>query len=315
MGSPPARASMTMEQSVADTSVELVDVSKCPICDSPSRSPFESVHENERTVTYQLCGSCGTVFQSPRMTDDSLRSYYEAEYVIRHQHATGVTEKELRIQAGRARNIAQMLTSKISSVERHLDIGSSTGSLMLAIRGEYGNEATGIEPAEVYRAYCEARGLSVVPDLESLSEGRFDLITMAHVLEHLPSPIDYLREIRENWLTDDGTLLVEVPNLYGHTSVEIPHLFCFSSGTLSYALAWSGYEVIRMVRHGSPRSRLIQLYLTAISRPAGEVVVRKPGSRLVRFKRRLGMAWSHFASRAAPGWAWQPLPELEKAQE
>ena len=315
MGSPPARASMSMEQSVSDISVDLVDVSKCPICGSLSRSPFEIVHENERTVTYQLCGSCGTVFQSPRMTDNSLRSYYEAEYVTQHQHATGVTEKELRIQAGRARNLTQMLTSNISSVERHLDIGSSTGSLMLAIKDEYGNEATGIEPAEVYRAYCEARGLSVVPDFESLSHGRFDLITMAHVLEHLPSPVDYLREIRDNWLTEDGTLLVEVPNLYGHPSVEIPHLFCFSSGTLGYALARSGYEVIRMVRHGTPRSKLIPLYLTAIARPVGNVRVRKPRPGLVRFKRRTGMSWNRTATRVAPAWAWLPLPELEEAQE
>ena len=306
---------MSMEKSLVDVFVNLVDVSECPICGSPSNSRFESIYAGERTVAYVLCGNCGTVFQSPRMTDDSLRSYYEAEYVTQHQHATGVTEKELRIQAGRARNLTHILTSEILSVERHLDIGSSTGSLMLAVKDAYRNEAIGIEPAEVYRAYCEARGLTVVPDLESLSEGRFDLITMAHVLEHLPGPVDYLREIRENWLTDDGTLLVEVPNLYGHPSVEIPHLFCFSSGTLSYALANAGYEVIRMVRHGSPRSKLIPLYLTAIARPAGHLSIRKSSPKLVRFKRRLGIEWSHFASRAAPGWAWLPLPDLEEAHE
>ena len=186
---------------------------------------------------------------------------------------------------------------------------------MLAIGSEYGNQAIGIEPAKVYRAYCEARGLAVVSDLESLSHGRFDLITMAHVLEHLPGPVDYLREIRDNWLTEDGTLLVEVPNLYGHPSVEIPHLFCFSSGTLSYALARSGYEVTRMARHGSPRSKLIPLYLTAIAKPAKDVQTRKPGPRLVRLKRSIGMAWNRTASRVAPGLAWLPLPELKEAQE
>lgn len=315
MGSPPAWASMSMEQRLANTSVDLVDVSECPVCGSLSRSPFESVPEYGRTVTYHLCGYCGTVFQSPRMTDDSLRSYYEAEYVTQHQHATGVTEKELRIQAGRARNLVQMLISEISSVERHLDIGSSTGSLMLAVKDAYRNEAIGIEPAKVYRAYCEARGCSVVPDLESLSESRFDLITMAHVLEHLPSPVDYLREIREHWLTHDGALLVEVPNLYGHPSVEIPHLICFSSGTLSYALARAGYEVNRMVRHGSPRSKLIPLYLTAIAKPAADIQMRKPGPRLVRLKRSIGMMWNRTASRVAPGLAWLPLPGLEGEAE
>ena len=290
---------------------ELVEVTECPLCGSSSNSLFESIAETERTLTYCMCGNCGTVYQSPRMTDSALKTYYEAEYVAQHQHATGVTEKELRIQAGRARKLAQRLTLEIATVERHLDIGSSTGSLMLAIKKAYGNETIGIEPAEVYRAYCEARGLMVVPDLESLNEGRFDLITMAHVVEHLLDPVGYLQAVREKWLTADGTLLVEVPNLYGHPSVEIPHLFCFSSGTLSYALERAGFEVTRMARHGSPRSKLIPLYLTAIARPAGNVRARKPSPQVVRFKRRIGMTWNRAASRVAPGWAWLPLPPLE----
>lgn len=292
------------------SSMELVEVTRCPICGSSSKSFFESARENDRTLTYCLCGDCGTVFQSPRMTNSALKSYYEAGYVAQHQHASGVTEKELRIQAGRARNLVRLLSPRISVVERHLDIGSSTGSLMLAIQGIYANEAIGIEPAQVYRAYCEARGLSVVPDLDALDSTRFDLITMAHVVEHLPDPVDYLRAIRERWLTPEGILLVEVPNLYGHTSVEIPHLFCFSAETLRYALTQAGYGVVQMERHGSPRSKLIPLYLTAIAEPAEHSQVQKSSPRTVRLKRRLGMARSRIVSRVAPGWAWLPLPEM-----
>lgn len=297
------------------SAVKFVEVSRCPVCGSSSNSLFEEMVENDRTLTYCLCSNCGTVFQSPRMTDVALKTYYEAEYVSQHQHASGVTEKELRIQAGRARNLVQILKTRIRSVERHLDIGSSTGSLMLAIQGAYGNETIGIEPAKIYRAYCEARGLTVVPDLDSLNGATFDLITMAHVAEHLPNPVDYLRAIRERWLMPDGTLLVEVPNLFGHTSVEIPHLFCFSTETLRYALERAGYEVMRMERHGSPRSNLIPLYLTAIAKPAVDLEIRKSNPRTVRFRRRIGMWWNRIASRMAPGSAWLPLPELGEALE
>ena len=289
---------------------EFVEVGQCPICSSASRSLFESVRENDRTLTYCLCGNCGTVFQSPRMTDSALKSYYEAEYVAQHQHATGVTEKELRIQAGRARNLVRLLMPRSLTAERHLDIGSSTGSLMLAIQSKYGNEAIGIEPAQIYRAYCQARGLTVVSDLNDLGSGRFDLITMAHVVEHLPDPVGYLRAIRERWLTPEGTVLVEVPNLYGHTSVEIPHLFCFSAETLRYALALAGYGVVQMELHGSPRSKLIPLYLTVIAKPAARFQIQKSSPRTVRLRRRLGMAWSRISSRVAPSWAWLPLPEM-----
>ena len=188
---------------------------------------------------------------------------------------------------------------------------------MVAVRDSYDCDAVGVEPAEVYRAYCIARGLTVFPDLKALSgmdRPRIDLITLAHVLEHLPDPVGYLRELRETWLAPSSTVLIEVPNLFGHRSVEIPHLFCFSAGTLRYTLARAGYDVVRVTRHGSPRSRLIPLYLTALAKPAVGGDLRhsmKSSARMVRIRRRTGMIWHRLATRIAPGWAWLPLPELE----
>jgi len=185
-----------------------------------------------------------------------------------------------------------------------------------AVRGVYGCESVGIEPAEVYRNYCAARGLSVLPDLDRLAEAgetRFDLVSLAHVLEHLADPIGYLAELRATWLQPGSKLLVEVPNLFGHTSLETPHLVCFHSGTLRRTLAVAGYRVIRLIRHGEPRSRLIPLYLTAIAEPAAGMVSRESvrfGAGGVRRRRRFGMAWHRLATRLAPRWAWLPLPEL-----
>ncbi|GMR10739.1 MAG: hypothetical protein BMS9Abin28_1562 [Anaerolineae bacterium] len=296
------------------TATDLVELEACPICGSQINSPFESLQDGGRVVTYVLCDNCAAVYQSPRMTDETLKSYYEAEYVAQHQRAIGVTEKELRIQAGRARNLVRLLLSQMGAVDRQLDIGCSTGSLMTAVIEAYGCAAVGVEPAEIYRSYCLARGLMVVPDLAGLDGDRFDLITMAHVLEHLPDPVRYLCELRERWLTPDGALLIEVPNLFGHQSLELPHLFCFSASTLRYVLERAGYEVVQVERHGSPRSQLIPLYLTAISRPTGSGApahMRKPKTRTVRLRRKSGMIWNRLATRIAPGWAWLPLPEPE----
>lgn len=296
------------------TAADLIELQACPICGSRTSSSFESLHDGGRVVSYLLCGSCAAVYQSPRMTVEALDSYYKREYVEQHQRAGGVTEKELRIQAGRARNLTRLLQSKVISVDRHLDIGSSTGSLMVAVAEAYGSAGTGVEPAEIYRSYGLAKGLHVVPDLGELDGNPFDLITMAHVLEHLPDPVQYLCELRDRWLTSDGAILIEVPNLFGHPSLELPHLFGFSSSTLRYVLGRAGYEVVRVKRHGSPRSQLIGLYLTAIVRPrgaGGSAPSRKPDSKNVRIRRRFGMIWHRLATRIAPGWAWLPLPELE----
>ena len=298
----------------AQIATDFMGLEACPICGSRVSSPFEATRDGGRVVTYLLCDSCAAVYQSPRMTDGALKSYYEAEYVAQHQRAIGVTEKELMIQVGRARNLIRLLRLHVASVDRHLDIGCSTGSLMTAATKAYGCTAIGVEPVEIYRSYCLARDLHVVPDLADIDGDRFDLITMAHVLEHLPNPVGYLDELRERWLTPDGTLLIEVPNLFGHKSLELPHLFCFSASTLRYALERTGYEVVQVERHGSPRSQLIALYLTMIARSGGDggtVSVGKPNTRTVRLRRKTGMIWNRLATRLAPGWAWLPLPELE----
>lgn len=292
------------------------EIDRCPICHRSEIVEFESLQGEDGAVQYQLCSNCGTVFQSPRMMEQELTEYYRAEYVLQHQWAQGVSEKELRVQFGRAQQLVQLLRRHRAGVEWHLDIGSSAGLLMESMREVYGCESVGIEPADVYREYASARGLRVYPSLEQLAAerpGGFDLVSMAHVLEHLPDPIAYLRDLREKWLTPNGTLLVEVPNLFGHLSLERPHLFCFHGATLKRTLANAGFKTARLRTHGAPRSRLIPLYLTAIAEPlVGDVAVRWPPSCAagVRFGRRVGMFWYRLASRRANRWAWLSLPEM-----
>ena len=299
----------------AEQAQDPVTVGACPLCQSTQSEPFESIDEGSKPVSYRLCTECGLVYQSPRMSDAALKQYYQAEYVAQHQRAAGVSEKELRVQTGRARNLVQLLRPQVGSVTRHLDIGCSAGLLLEAVRAAYGCEGVGIEPAEVYRDYCAARGLTVVADLDRLAEAgntRFDLVSLAHVLEHLTDPVGYLAELRTSWLQPGSKLLIEVPNLFGHASLETPHLICFHAGTLQRTLAAAGYRVLQLVRHGEPRSRLIPLYLTAIAEPAAGTISRasvRSGNGGVRLRRRLGMAWHRLATRLAPGWAWLPLPE------
>lgn len=295
---------------------EWVEVPACPVCGRPNHDPFERAEDNGREITYRICHSCGVVFQSPRMSERAQESYYRADYGLQHQGVTGVTQKELRIQAGRARNLVALLKPQVEVVDRHLDVGSSTGMLMQSVSDEFGSQGFGIEPAELYRDYSTGHGLSVFASLEALAavDARpFDLITLAHVLEHLAWPVKYLRTLKESWLEPRGRLLVEVPNLFGHQSMEIPHVIAFHAATLARALFEAGYEVIWIVRHGLPRSRLIPLYLTALATPSStEASRRRPRiwTRGVRLRRAAGMIWHRFATRLAPRRAWLPLPEL-----
>ncbi len=96
---------------------------------------------------------------------------------------------------------------------------------------------------------------------------RFDLISLAHVLEHIANPVQYLAGLRQNWLTEEGSLLVEVPNLYCHDSFEVAHLVAYSPHSLTQTLQQAGFEIVVFVQHGRPRSSILPLYLTVLARP------------------------------------------------
>ena len=293
-------------------------VKRCPLCgrDAGGHVPFRELMDHGQALRYLRCTGCGLVFQSPRMTENSLKAFYAAQYRTLVQGQEGVTEKDYRMQVGRARHLVAFVAARRERVERCLDVGSSTGALLLALQARYGCQAHGVEPGQAYRRFSQGRGLPVVPDLEALDsslERSFDLISMIHVLEHLPDPVGALADLRRRWLRPDGALLLEVPNLYGHTSFELSHLMAFSPHTLRQALRRAGFRVLALKAHGRPRSRLIPLYLTAWAVPE---VLDEPPARLVperwvNLRRRAADLWRAMATRLFPWWAWLPLPPAE----
>lgn len=291
-------------------------VERCPLCRSGENRFFEHAQDGDHTLTYQLCESCGMVFQSPRLSERELDDFYRAEYRRLVQGDEGPSEKDLRVQAGRAGHLLTFAQRHLKEIHAHLDIGSSAGMLLRTFQRAYGCLGVGIEPGDAYREYSQELGLQVVGDLEYLDQkqvGSFDLVTMAHVLEHLADPVAYLRRLRKEWIASSGHLLVEVPNLYGHSSLELAHLLAFSPTTLRLVLEMAGYQVLTLEAHGRPRSRIIQLYITALAFPLQGHIPQWNGrrsSRKVFICRKLGMTWNRWVTRLAPRWAWLPWPDL-----
>ncbi len=201
----------------------------------------------------------------------------------------------------------------------HLDIGSSAGSLLEVIQKQYKCTSLGVEPGDAYRTFSQERGWEVVGDVKDIDHKystSFDLVTMAHVLEHLPDPVGFLRILREVWMTPEGSLLIEVPNLNGHPAFELSHLAAYTSMTLRRLLNQAGYQMVAFEVHGRPRSRLIPLYITALAQVASE---QHPNTsyrtypRGILFRRKIGMWWARSVTRLLPGWSWLPWPELDEA--
>jgi 2-polyprenyl-3-methyl-5-hydroxy-6-metoxy-1,4-benzoquinol methylase len=284
--------------------------SVCPLCKDRRNSIFDVRQFQGYEIKNRLCQNCGLVFQFPHLSQSELDEFYKREYRLVAQGDEGPTAKDLATQRGRAASLLGFSKKHISSVYRHLDIGSSAGILLQAFQETFAVQAVGVEPGEAYRAFSQRLNLRVFPSLEHLkaaNEAQFDLVSVAHVLEHMIDPVDFLQDLRQNHLSPDGWLLVEVPNLYAHDSFEVAHMIAFSSHTLVQVLHKAGFEVVSLQKHGRPRSQLIPLYLTVLGRPgSGEEMSFRP-EHCVREKRRVGMFYRRIITRLFPSMAWRKV--------
>jgi 2-polyprenyl-3-methyl-5-hydroxy-6-metoxy-1,4-benzoquinol methylase len=286
-------------------------VQYCPLCGSDQSNLFDRREFRSKMVSNRICSNCGLVYQSPRMSEGELKKFYEHEYRQLYQGNEGPNPKDLAVQKSRAGSLMEFSRGKLTDCSRHLDIGCSAGLLLQRFQEAYQCQSIGTEPGSAYRSYAQEHGLRVYASLDELAttgEPQFDLISMAHVLEHIGDPVTYLKSLRENLLDTDGYLLVEVPNLYAHESFEVAHLISFSAHTFTQTLQKAGFDIIALEQHGRPRSEILPLYLTALAcSPSNLDTFHLRQERGVRRKRQMGMLRRRLLTRLAPRRAWLPI--------
>jgi len=291
-------------------------VLSCPLCGKTGSHAFDQRVFHGLPVVNCICAACGFVYQSPRMTEAELQEFYAAEYRRLYQGSEGPSAKDLAVQAQRASALLEftrpyLAGSALIEDSLFLDIGCSAGKLLESFAQAYHCRVVGVEPGDAYRAEGQRRGLDVYASLDGVEQaGQYpcDLISLIHVLEHLPNPVQYLAHLRQKMLKPRSWLLVEVPNLYAHDCFEVAHLASFSAHTLVETLKQAGFELVALKKHGAPRSRLLPLYITVLACPLPvslhQAVIPERG---VQFKRRTGMFRRRVATRLFPGQAWLPL--------
>lgn len=158
-----------------------------------------------------------------------------------------------------------------------LDFGCGNGGFLIRAK-ELVSLAVGLEPDTKVAPYFQEKQLTVFPDLDLVKQS-FDIITLFHVLEHLPDPINTMKLLTKK-LNHGGSILIEVPNaddallsLYQSRSFSeftywSCHLFLFNSKSLKSLAAKAGLKTcyIQQVQR-FPLSN--HLYWLAQGKPGG----------------------------------------------
>ena len=287
----------------------------CPLCKCAHANIVHQLDSFGFKVKYYQCTGCGFIFQDAQESQASDTDFYTQTYRQVYQASESPTTKDLAIQKQRAEHTIKWLRQKgISKINNALDIGASAGVFLNAIKESYQCDVSGVEPGNMYRQYAIEYGIRMFSSLEEMKASNcapFTLVSLMHVLEHFPEPLEMLKDVREQLITTDGFLLIEVPNFYAHDSYELAHLACYTRNSLRQMIKQAGYKLLAIRSHGFPRSKLLKLYLTVLATPS----TQDNKSRLVRpdhcvsLKRKLSLIYRRVAQKLLPQLAWLPLKE------
>ncbi len=153
------------------------------------------------------CKRCGLVYISPRPTGQETQKIYYEKY---YSGWLSEEQRRKRMWEARLRDV-----ESFKRAGRLLDVGCGLGTFLGLARSS-GWQVWGTEVSDYAVGWIDKR-LKIEVFKGNLEDAGFepnffDVITMWHVLEHLPDPF---RTLRTAWqlLKEDGIIVIEVPNV------------------------------------------------------------------------------------------------------
>ncbi|MFK7113002.1 class I SAM-dependent methyltransferase [Flavobacterium oreochromis] len=177
----------------------------------------------------------------PQPSLEQLGAYYESEDYISHTDGKRFFFERLYHLVKSYALIKKV--ALISSIHKSkgllLDIGAGTGDFLVTAKNA-GWITKGFEPNLNARNLALSKGIELVNETQVISDHSVDLITMWHVLEHVPNLEEQIQELKR-LLKPDGTLVIAVPN---YKSYDAQY----------YGKFWAAYDVPRHLWHFSKKS-------------------------------------------------------------
>lgn len=209
------------------------------------------------------CRRCGFMYANPRATapDHELVVDYDPDFVEQN-NANGERFTKEALQVRDYAVTRRILAERFPRRGKLLEVGSGYGYLLDYFRQD-GWDTIGVEPNEGLNRHArKTLGLDVLSMIlpeAAFPDAAFNVVTMMHVIEHVPDPTDTLREIHRV-LQPGGMLVMETPRydalmfkLLGRRERSLScegHIYFFTTKTLRDISEKAGFVVERSDKVG-----------------------------------------------------------------
>jgi GT2 family glycosyltransferase/2-polyprenyl-3-methyl-5-hydroxy-6-metoxy-1,4-benzoquinol methylase/glycosyltransferase involved in cell wall biosynthesis/Flp pilus assembly protein TadD len=225
----------------------------CPYCGSHDAAPFR------KSADIVKCGSCATVYLRTRLTEEGMESVYQ-RYADEGSHLSlPKSEAEMRNSALRRDYFMDEIITLTKERGTFLDVGCAWGAFLNNAR-EKGFNPRGIE---ITRRTAEFAAKTLGLDVTSqqfldtpFERNSLSVVSMIHVLEHLPYPKASLDKVFEI-LRPGGLFAGIVPNIESLSSAVLQdkwewlqpmyHYVHYSPSTIKRHLAAAGFQIEKIV--------------------------------------------------------------------
>jgi 2-polyprenyl-3-methyl-5-hydroxy-6-metoxy-1,4-benzoquinol methylase len=221
-------------------------ISKCPVCEKEEFGLFLNCLDytvSRETFSIVQCNSCNFKFTNPRPETSILGNYYNSDDYISHSN-TSKGFVNTAYQTIRKYTLLKklQLISKFYKTGNLLDIGCGTGEFLNTCKNAKW-KTVGIEPDNKTREIASQKySLEIYPEnqLKDFKNESFEIITMWHVLEHVPLLNERIEELKR-LIKPNGIIIIAVPN-------------CNSKDAQIYKEHWAAYDVPRHLYHFTPHT-------------------------------------------------------------
>jgi len=177
----------------------------------------------------------------PKPDNQNLSKYYESEDYISHTDSKrSLFEKLYHIVKNYSLTKKVKLITRLNNgVGNLLDVGAGTGDFLAYAKKSHWS-VQGIEPNESARVLAKSKDVQLDSESSAFVSNSFDVITMWHVLEHVPDLDTQIKELKR-LLKPGGYLIIAVPNFKSYDANY-------------YKSYWAAYDVPRHLWHFSKKS-------------------------------------------------------------